>query len=129
MKTWYIPVTWGMCGTVAIKANTLEEAMEKTVSDDTPLPQGEYVDGSLSLTSHEICDVLIMEPKNLSRYMLEVIKYISDETGMEFDYMEEDDDFYIFFFSSNGISKYIEIPRSKISEYRTMELEFKPTAV
>lgn len=52
MKTWEIPVYWEMCGVVHIEAETLEEAMEIARDDDgvIPLPDGDYIDDSWSLS-------------------------------------------------------------------------------
>ncbi len=51
---WKIPVTWEVCGSVLIPAKTLKEAMEIVKNDDTiPVPKGEYVDGSWSLSSDD----------------------------------------------------------------------------
>ncbi|PWM00101.1 MAG: hypothetical protein DBY04_01060 [Clostridiales bacterium] len=55
-KTWIIPVTWSMCGTVTVSADTLEEAVEtiKNEEDGIPLPaDGEYVDSSWELSFSE----------------------------------------------------------------------------
>lgn len=56
MKTWKIPVTWEVYGTILCKAPTLEEAMEYARDKDgvIPLPDNsDYVDGSWKL-SYEI---------------------------------------------------------------------------
>lgn len=55
MKNWKIPVSWEMCGTVEIEADTLEEAMAKAKHDASiPLPKESfYVDGSFDLS---ICE-------------------------------------------------------------------------
>ena len=55
---WVIPVTWEMCGTIAIpktKAPCLEDAIRlcNEDSDSLALPNGEYVDGSFSVTGEE----------------------------------------------------------------------------
>lgn len=52
---WSIPVSWEMCGTVTVHADTLDEAMEVVRNDDSiPLPDdGEYIDGSWSLCYEE----------------------------------------------------------------------------
>lgn len=47
MKKWTIPVSWEMCGTVEIEANTLEEALEMAWSDSVDIPKnGSYIDAS-----------------------------------------------------------------------------------
>lgn len=50
MKTFKIPVSWEEYGFVEIDANSIEEAIEifDRQSDDIPLPEGNYVDGSWS---------------------------------------------------------------------------------
>ncbi len=56
MKTWKIPVTWEMCGIVAVKADTLEEAMDKARYDEgvsIPNEDASYVDGSWDLSMNE----------------------------------------------------------------------------
>ena len=55
MKTWRIPVTWEVCGTVNVEADTLEEAIEIARDDDgnIPLPDGDYVDGSWRLSEED----------------------------------------------------------------------------
>ncbi len=58
-KTWTIPVTWEMCGTVKVSADTLEEAVRivREDDDDIPLPtdtESGYVDGSFQPSSEDI---------------------------------------------------------------------------
>lgn len=55
MKEWKIPVSWEMCGTVTVEANTLEEAMAKAKHDrNIQLPKESfYVDGSFDLSFNE----------------------------------------------------------------------------
>jgi len=51
MKQWIIPVSWEVCGTVTIEADTLESAMNEARYGDVPLPEdSEYVDGSFDVT-------------------------------------------------------------------------------
>lgn len=53
MKTWKIPVTWEVCGTILCEAPTLEEAMEYARDKDgvIPLPDdSDYIDGSWRLS-------------------------------------------------------------------------------
>ena len=57
MKSWRIPVTWEVCSTIWIEADTLEEAMEiaKDEAEEIPLPDdGNYVDGSWPLSDEDI---------------------------------------------------------------------------
>lgn len=51
-----LAVTWEMAGYVDVKANTLEEAMEKfnEESDYIELPNGDYVDGSFRLSTEDV---------------------------------------------------------------------------
>lgn len=51
-----LAVTWEMCRYVDIKADTLEEAMEKfnKESDYIKLPNGDYVDGSFRLSTDDV---------------------------------------------------------------------------
>lgn len=51
-----IPVTWEVCGVVHIEADSIEEAMSKfdEISDDIPLPDGDYVDGSFQMTCRDV---------------------------------------------------------------------------
>lgn len=47
MKKWQIPVSWEMCGTVVIEANTIEDALEMAWSDSVNIPMnGDYINGS-----------------------------------------------------------------------------------
>lgn len=49
-KTWNIPISWLMFGTLEIEANTLQEAYDIALDDATGLPtNGEYVSGSALL--------------------------------------------------------------------------------
>ncbi len=52
-KTFELPVTWEMSGKVKIKAKSLEDAMDLLSSDRIKLPDGEYVEGSLKLSSRD----------------------------------------------------------------------------
>lgn len=56
-KMWKIPVTWEMYGTVWYEADTIDEAIEKALNDDGPLPEGEYVDGSFTVS--EDADIIL----------------------------------------------------------------------
>lgn len=56
MFDFLLPVTWEMCGTVSVKANTLDEAIQRfyETADDIPLPHdSNYVDGSFQLSSND----------------------------------------------------------------------------
>ena len=57
MKSWKIPVTWGMVGTVKIEANTLEEAIEIARDDDRIIPipdDGTFIDGSWEVDCEDV---------------------------------------------------------------------------
>lgn len=60
MKTWNIPVTWEVYGTVKIEAETLEEAIkifDKT-EEEISLPlDSEYIDGSFKREDYEIIEL------------------------------------------------------------------------
>lgn len=53
-ETFKIPVIWEMYGYLQIEAVSLDEAKVKALEDDVPLPEGNYIDGSISLDSEEI---------------------------------------------------------------------------
>ena len=46
--TFKIPVTWEVCGVIEIDAQSIEDAINifDQQSDDIPLPEGNYIDGS-----------------------------------------------------------------------------------
>jgi hypothetical protein len=49
-KKFIIPVVWQMMGTITIEADSLEDAIENTLDDSTPLPtNGSYVEGSFDV--------------------------------------------------------------------------------
>lgn len=50
MREWKIPVTWEMYGTVYVKADTLEEAMDMAYESEIP-DDCEYLDGSFEVES------------------------------------------------------------------------------
>ena len=57
MKSWKIPVTWGMVGTVKIEAHTLEEAIEIARDDDRIIPipdDGTFIDGSWEVDCEDV---------------------------------------------------------------------------
>lgn len=68
-KTKYmIPVTFEMCGMIAIEADSAEEAIELAEEhmDELPIPEyKEYVDGSYDITKEpEIVQMYTDEPDN-----------------------------------------------------------------
>lgn len=83
MKTWIIPVTWEMCGTVPVDADTLEDAMRLAEEDESiPLPDnGSYVDASWSLSSDEV--EFIRQCYNQNQPDEESEKGIEDERGAQ----------------------------------------------
>lgn len=50
-----LPVTWSVSGFVTVEAPTLKAAIEKfkDISDEIPLPEGEYVDDSFELSTED----------------------------------------------------------------------------
>ena len=60
MKTWNIPVTWEVYGTVKIEAETLEEAIKifDKREEEISLPlDSEYIDGSFKREDYEIIEL------------------------------------------------------------------------
>jgi hypothetical protein len=49
MKTYRVPVSWMMCGSVYMEADSLDEAIEKVIEEDGPLPEGFYLDDSFQV--------------------------------------------------------------------------------
>jgi len=49
-----ICVSWECYGQMEVKADSLEEAIEKAELLDYPLPEGEYVDGSFIVDEYEL---------------------------------------------------------------------------
>jgi hypothetical protein len=43
MKTYKIPVSWEVCGSLEVSADSLDEAIRIAEEDETPLPEGGYV--------------------------------------------------------------------------------------
>ena len=57
MKKWIIPISWMVCGTLEIEADTLEDAYDIALDKDTPLPtNGEYIFGS-DIIDYDIEDI------------------------------------------------------------------------
>ena len=53
-KTWKIPVSWSMMGTICVEADTLDEAISIAESDSSiPLPCGYYIDDSWQVDDNE----------------------------------------------------------------------------
>lgn len=50
-----IPVSWEMYGHVEVEADSLEEAISIAESDETPLPDGDYINGSFEV-DYEIAE-------------------------------------------------------------------------
>lgn len=71
-KKYMIPVTFEMCGMIAIEADSAEEAIELAQEhiDELPLPSHkEYVDGSYSVeTEPDIVQAYTDEPDNQHYY-------------------------------------------------------------
>lgn len=49
MKTYKLFAVWMMSGTYEIEAESLEQAIEKCEGPDTPLAEGNFVDGSFEV--------------------------------------------------------------------------------
>ena len=63
MKTFKIPVEWESYGVVEIEAETIEEAINITKTDnDIPLPEAEYMDGSWKVTEDKELIRCVNEP-------------------------------------------------------------------
>ncbi len=53
LETFYIPVTWEVCGNIPVVARNLREAMDNVIEnpDDYPLPsENSYIDGSFCIS-------------------------------------------------------------------------------
>lgn len=46
MKSYRVPLVWQVYGHVWVKAESEEEAIKIALGDETPLPEGNYVDDS-----------------------------------------------------------------------------------
>jgi hypothetical protein len=57
MITFKIPVSWEEYGVVEIDAETFEDAIRifDEQSDDLPLPEGDYIDGSFKRENEASC--------------------------------------------------------------------------
>lgn len=54
IKQYQIPVLWQMCGKISVKANSLEEAIDKTLRE-APLPKDQwYIDDSLIIDNDNL---------------------------------------------------------------------------
>lgn len=65
MNTYKIPVYWTMYDTMEVEANSLKEAINKSI-DVLPLPDGVFVDGSFTIemdTLNELYPEEIREEK------------------------------------------------------------------
>ena len=63
MKKYKLPVTWEMCGTVEIEAESIEDAIAyfNENIDDIEIPTDyEYVDSSFRLTDDNPEDILLL---------------------------------------------------------------------
>lgn len=57
MKQWKIPVTWEVCATITVEADSLDEAMEMARDDNCEIPcpvDNDYVEGSWRLSEEDI---------------------------------------------------------------------------
>jgi hypothetical protein len=61
MKNWIIPVSWEVCSTIEVEANTLEEAIKIATDEDGEIPcptDTDYVDASWRVDDAEDIDFL-----------------------------------------------------------------------
>ena len=54
-KNYEIPCSWQMYAWANVEANSFDEAVEFVESDEFPLPEGSYVEGSFEL-DHDMVD-------------------------------------------------------------------------
>lgn len=52
MKTYLIPVYWTVSGTIEVEADSLVKAIQ--LADSSPLPQGDYIEGSYQVNNQFI---------------------------------------------------------------------------
>lgn len=71
-KEFFIPVTFEMCGMIAIKADSAEDAIKKAQDhiDELPVPcVNDYVDGSYKVeTNPEIVELYSTEEEKKNHY-------------------------------------------------------------
>jgi len=60
-KNYEVPCSWQVYAWANVEANSFDEAIEFVESDDFPLPEGSYVEGSFELDH----DMLEFERENL----------------------------------------------------------------
>ena len=53
-KVYRIPVGWQMYGWLTVEANSLKKAIEIAENDETPLPDGHYVEASFEIDNQLI---------------------------------------------------------------------------
>jgi len=53
-KTYTIPLCWKMYGFMHVTADSLQEAIDYALGDETPLPEGNYEDGSLCVDQESL---------------------------------------------------------------------------
>lgn len=63
MREFKIPVIWEMYGVMTVKAENLEEAKRKAVLSELPLPDGQYIEDSVTLDEDEIIQSLNTESR------------------------------------------------------------------
>lgn len=56
MAKYHIPVFWQMFGWVEVEANSLADAVREVESDETPLPEGTYVDASFEVEHESLAE-------------------------------------------------------------------------
>lgn len=53
-----VPVTWEEYAWIKVTADTPEQAAEIAVADETPLPEGDYVDSSIAISDVNMIEEL-----------------------------------------------------------------------
>lgn len=58
MPLFNVPVTWEEYAWMRIEADTPEQAAAIAIADETPLPEGEYVDASMAISDYNMIEQL-----------------------------------------------------------------------
>ena len=54
MKTYRIPLVWSMYGLVSVEAEALQDAIDYALGPECPLPEGNYLDESVSVDAEAL---------------------------------------------------------------------------
>lgn len=54
MKSYRIPLVWSMYGYAYVDAETLQEAIDYALGPECPLPEGNYLDESVSVDAEAL---------------------------------------------------------------------------